>query len=219
MGHPRESTAKLAARIIGRLLLSVFVLLLINSCVHREARVDLGDGYEIVATSGTSPCSLNYRPWVDERQYSGWYAIKDVSTFSDGVRRTSFLLGHRNHESLEFENEEDWRRAWHEYKAAFGPGEVGRVEGITAFQRDGRYVIGSYDKGFFILDMVQDQVNSFAENSEWEGAVKSTTGVTVSHLTDPKSWLVQSRNPLELVVPPVVLTWCLWPLVRRVRHP
>lgn len=211
----------LLARVIGRLLVAAFVLLCLDGCFHRDPTVDLADGYEIVATSTASPCFLNYRPWIDKREYSGWHAITSTTLHSaKGEEQTPFLLTHDELEWLRFESEEEWRRAWHEKKATFGPKEIGRVEGITGFREEGRYVVGAYDKGFFLLDIAQNHLNTWRDEATWAAAVHSATGRAQPELRDPKSWLVQSRNLLVLTIPAALFVpWCVWPLVRRNRRP
>lgn len=211
----------LVVRVIGRLLVAAFVLLCIDGCFHRDPTVDLGNGYEIVAVSAGSPCFLNYRPWIDKREYSGWRAITSTTVHGpDGEERLTFLLAHDEQERLQFEDAENWRRAWREKKATFGPKEVGRVEGISGFRSQGRYVIGAYNKGFFILDIAQNRVDTFCGRTKWTEAVQTTTSLAADDLRDPKSWLVQSRNLAVLAFLTIVLVpWCMWPLVRRTRQP
>ncbi len=211
----------LAARIIGRLLIAAFILLCIDGCFHRDPTVDLADGYEIVATSAASPCLLNYRPWVDKREYSGWHSMTSTTFYSaEGEERTPYLLTHDELEWLRFESEEEWRRAWHEKRATFGPEEIGRVEGITAFREDGRYVVGAHQKGFFLLDIAQNRLRTWKDEATWADAVHSATGRPPTELRDPKSWFVQSRNLVVLGGPAaLMLSWCVWPLARRNRRP
>ena len=133
--------------------------------------------------------------------------------------KVSLVLTHDEHEGLEFQNEKDWRHAWRENKATFGSDEIGRVEGITGFRREGRYVLGAYDKGFFILDMVENRVETFRERAVWRDAANTTTNVAIGHVRDPKSWLVQSRNLAVLATPAALfLPWCLWPVIGRRRR-
>jgi hypothetical protein len=211
----------LLARVIGRLLIAAFVLLCLDGCFHRDPTVDLADGYGIVATSAASPCFLDYQPWVDKREYSGWHAITSTTIHTpEGEEQTPFWLTHDELDWVSFENEEEWRRAWHEKKATFGPKEIGRVEGITGFREEGRYVVGAYDKGFFLLDIAQNRLHTWRDEATWADAVQSATGRAPRELRDPRSWLVQSRNLVVLgALATVLLPWCAWPLVRRNRLP
>ena len=81
-------------------------------------------------------------------------------------------------------------------------------------------MIGAYNKGFFVLDMAQNRVDTFRDRTKWTEAVQTTTSLATDDLRDPKSWLVQSRNLAVLAVLTIVLLpWCMWPLVRRIRQP
>lgn len=197
-----EWPGMLAARIISRILVAAFFLLCIDGFLHRDPTVDLGNGYEIVAVSADSPCVLNYRPWIDKREYSGWHAIAgNAADERDGTDSSPFLLTHDEQEWLQFDDAENWRRAWREKRATFGPNEVGHVEGISAFRNNGRCVIGVYGDGYFVLDMMLNRVDTFRDRAKWRAVVQTATNLTGDDLRDPKSWLVQSRELILCLTP------------------
>lgn len=206
----------LAARIIARILVAAFVLLLIDGFLHRDPTVELGNGYEIVAVSAASPCVLNYSPWLDSREFSDWHAVASSTIYGpNGPEQTPFLLTHDELGWLEFDDEDEWQRQSIERKATIDPGYVGRVEGITGFRSDGRYVAGAFDKGFFLLDTYRNELDTYRDRNEWSRSVASVSSLDATHLKNPKSWFVQSRNVAVLAVPAAIfLPWCLWPLRR-----
>ncbi len=206
----------LLVRLVVQLFVAAFILLCIDGFVHRDPTVDLRHGYQIVATSASSPCFLTYQPWIDERESSGWHAI--ASTTSDGLgggERNLFLLTHDEQDWLQFDDEEEWRSAWQKKKATFGPKEIGSVEGITGFRDEGRHVLGTYAEGYFILDVDENRVQTWENRDAWSRAVRTAVGTSVGFFRDPKSWLVQSRSPALLgVAAAPMLLWCVWPIVR-----
>jgi hypothetical protein len=199
-----------------RTLVMLFVLVTVNSCLHRDPWVDLGNGYAIGACAWSEPCSLMYYRPGDKRPCTEWYADRFDGTFV--LHRESGSA----HETLEFKSEAEWRQAWREKNAAPGSHVLPALENVTGFSQEGRLVIGQYDSGYFLLDTNADTVEQWSDRAAWESAVSTRTGINTVNLHNPKSYWVQSRPPalygVLAVITLLMTPWVLAPLWRR-RNP
>lgn len=198
------------------LLLVAFFALMADGFLHRDPRVQLPDGYSIVAVSGGSPCFLTYEPWNDKRSYSGWKALHSLGLGGEGQKSADYvLINETTGEMLEFDSPLAWDAERRARNARPWRMDMSAFSGITGFKGRDPFVIGKCDGGYFILNTAENSMTSFDNQAEWVQAA-TTAGMQTDRLVDPKSWLVQARHPVFYVVVGgfvlVTLPWVFRPL-------
>jgi hypothetical protein len=200
-----------AMRLLLRLGIAALAVLCADTFFHRDPFVRLGNGYAIGAAYGSDPCRLIYIPGADRRSHSEWTAIVDG---------TKYMLV-SNKDSIEFDSEDEWRRAWRERHAKPSGDAIRHVQGITGFKCKDRYVIGCYTGGYFRLDTANDDLRVWTDEAAWQAAVEREASMDMDDLVSPRSRLVQSRDALGwgglAVTTAIVLPWSLAPLWRKPR--
>jgi hypothetical protein len=205
------------------LLLVAFFALMADGFLHRDPRVQLPDGYSIVATSGEGPCFLTYEPWNDKRSYSSWKALHSVSSGEEGQRSEDYvLIDETTGEMLEFDSQLAWDAERRARNARPWPMDMDEFSGITGYRCREPFVIGKYEGGYFIVNTAENSIRSFVNKAEWVHAA-TEAGMQTDRLVDPKSWLVQARHPVFYVVVAgfvlITLPWVFRPLRAGRRGP
>jgi hypothetical protein len=137
------------------------------------------------------------------------------------VLEVYYLHNDSTGEIMEFDSRAEWEAERRAKNARPPLLEVDEVSGITGFDTDGRFVIGNYDSGYFILDIAENSLDTFESEDEWTQAVAQRTGMSTTGLRDPKSWFIQSRHPVVLAIVGglalIALPWVTAPLWRKNR--
>lgn len=177
----------ISTRFLIHAVVLAFIGLLFDGCLIRDPWVNLGNGYEIVAISGRSPCGLCYFESLDPRPGPLWHVMRD--------ERGITLYRGAADQSYDFGDEAALAAAVREKGIRLAPDRdaLQRITDITGYAADDRYAIGHSAGGYFLLDMQEDRVETWPRPAEWEMAVQARTRLDPAHLRDPKSWWVQHR--------------------------
>jgi hypothetical protein len=183
--------------VLVRLLVVAFCASILDGLLNRDPHIRLSHGYEIWATSWSSPCFLVYQPWEDRRPYSAWKAHRRVVQDGSGERSEYSLIldDGTTFESLDFPSESEWKAAIRQKRAKQATSHVKEATGITEFGNYGPFVFGDCEKGFFLLDIDKNEY-SISPRQEWVQQVTAKTGSPPGRMKNPKAWLLQDRNRL-----------------------
>jgi len=190
----RLFTAKHVKLLKNIAIVSLFILM-IDGCVYRDPYVRLSHGYEILAISPSSPCSLQYGSSNDDRRSSDFAA---VSSINPETKEATFRLLNQT-DVLTFTDEAQWREAIREHKASPDTFAL-QLENVTSFAADDDHIIGEFGDGHYLVDIAANHLNTYTSVSKWRAAVSESTELSSVKLIDPKSFFAKTRHPVALVV-------------------
>jgi len=194
-----------SARGLRNIALVAGFLFVVDGCLYRDPWVTLPHGYSIVAISPRSPCELQYTGWHDDRKYSDWSAMQGSR---DGGVSREYSLMNSGGEFIDYETEAEWRAAIIE-KNADPRFIAARLSGVLRHKADKNFAIGTFDGGYWLLDLANHQLSTWKSKEEWMQAVTTQTSLKATWLHNPKGRLNQSRELGVLVFYGVVLAVAL----------
>jgi hypothetical protein len=188
-------------RYIKRLGIALFSILLIDGCFYRDPGVNVGNGYWIASASSSIPCSLFYKHSDDDRTYSDYHASPKRDILVNHEPQTSpysLLNLSEPYDSMTFETKEEWLDAIQKYNAV--PDEAYlELEGVTSFAADESHIIGEYQKGYYVVNVSKNTLETFDSLDAWQKAVSVRTTLTSDKLQSPHGLFVQEREGVMLV--------------------
>ncbi len=176
---------------IVKLVVAVFAGLILDGVILRDPWVELGNGYNIGATSWSEPCHLLYWEFQDPRPPAAWSARRAGDSLEIFNRETG--------EYREYGSERAWKGAIQNLKARPSSGQI-LLDRVAGFDRDKRFAIGRGEDGCFLLDMVEDELTVWTAPDTWAEVVQAKTRLDPDELRDPTSWHLQYRHAVYWII-------------------
>ena len=181
-------------KILKNIVIAFVAILVVDGFVYRDPYVSLPHGFSIVAISHSSPCSLQYTSWHDDRTYSDFRASRRMDS---STNKWTFSLV-SDSEVIDFTTEAEWLLAIQKYNASPDDSSL-QLENVQSFAADENHIIGTHGRGQFILDMQANVLMTYTDKVNWSSAVVRDTHLSAEALRNPRSLLVQSRDSFMII--------------------
>jgi|GEM_PF-5277081 len=172
-------------RVIINVLGMGFLLLIVDGCLYRDPAVKLPGGYVVAAISNSSSSDL----YLERQPDAAWTAFPMVGGELS-------LLNNDDGTSDSATSIADIQNRFNRVDLSqVAP----RLENVTEYRCDDRYVAGTSGGGFFLLDTTTHVCETWESKTGWQTAI-SAVGLSSCNRSDPKGLLNRWRHPATFPV-------------------